>query len=261
MSGYDNKGDQYEEEIFQICKKKGLIKDNSQRAGAGTGADLKIFKKNNEINLEVKYIHGADWGQKYLDYRDNKGWFWKNPDDVTALYDGINLLSNINPDFRPQNVNHNNFLIKEWNKKRRVIITQKEKDYDLQNFDKSGLHCKNEILFKYYEQKNCYYLQLKNHGLYHLLRDEYNLGTIQFDGEMSIRLRAKPFHAHEYLVDGKKIKSKSKFESLKKNKLGNNFQIIKTPWDYGFQAVLRLSKSPSISNFNLEDEDNIFFKN
>ena len=135
MSGYDNKGDQYEEEIFQICKKKGLIKDNSQRAGAGTGADLKIFKKNNEINLEVKYIHGADWGQKYLDYRDNKGWFWKNPDDVTALYDGINLLSNINPDFRPHNVNHNNFptiiFIKTIKPKRLLLLKILKHNFDL----------------------------------------------------------------------------------------------------------------------------------
>ena len=103
-------------------------------------------------------------------------------------------------------------------------------------------------------------MQLKNHGLYHLLEDKFNLGTIQFDGEMSIRLRAKPQHAHAYFIDGKKIKTKTEFENRKINNLGNDFEITNTPWDYKFEAVLKLEHKPTISNFNLENEDNIFFK-
>ena len=45
-----------------------------------------------------------------------------------------------------------------------------------------------------------YYIQLKKRGVpskeptfgfYHLFEDKYNLGTIQFDGQMQLRLRCK----------------------------------------------------------------------
>lgn len=254
MSGY-NKGDAYEEEIFQICANKKIIKPGSNRAGAGSAADLVILKKGNEINIEVKY-KSADWGQKYLDYRDEGGWFWENPDKVTELYDAIGLISHI-PIFRPRNINHNN--LKNWKKIRKEIIGQKDKDFDLSSFKKDSISCENKILFQYYKQKNCFYLQLKNFGLFHLSEDRFNLGTPQFDGEMIIRLRAKPFHAHAYYIDEKQIKTKTRYLDLKQRGEGSSFKIIETPWDYGFQAVLKLKKAPSKSKYNLDNPNNIFF--
>jgi len=259
MKGYDNKGDAYEEKIFNICKQKKIIKPGSSRAGAGSGADLVIFRKGNEINIEVKFIKSslkdADWGQKYLDYRERDGWFWSNPDKVTNLYDAINLISFI-PIFRPKNINHNDD--ENWIEARKQIISQEDKNFDLNSF-KGNIPCENDILFQYYAQKNCFYLQLKNYGLFHLLEDKFDIGTPQFDGEMNIRFRAKPFHAHAYYVDGKKIGTKTKYLELEKSKNGSIFVIEDTPWDYGFQAVLKLKKAPSKSKYDLEDEDNIFF--
>ena len=39
----------------------------------------------------------------------------------------------------------------------------------------------------------------------------------------------------------------------------SSFKIIETPWDYGFQAVLKLKKAPSKSKYNLDNPNNIFF--
>jgi hypothetical protein len=40
--GY-NRGDSYEEIIFNILQKKQLLAPNSSRAGAGTGTDIKFI--------------------------------------------------------------------------------------------------------------------------------------------------------------------------------------------------------------------------
>ena len=87
MSGY-NKGDAYEEEIFQICANKKIIKPGSNRAGAGSAADLVILKKGNEINIEVKY-KSADWGQKYLDYREK---LFRNHGDISYFDESLKKI-------------------------------------------------------------------------------------------------------------------------------------------------------------------------
>jgi len=63
MMGY-NKGDTYEQEIFERLIAKNLIVIDSTRGGAGNLADIKFLHNLQEINLEVKLDLEADYGQK-----------------------------------------------------------------------------------------------------------------------------------------------------------------------------------------------------
>ncbi len=59
-SGY-NKGDAYEQVIFNILQHKGFLSPNATRAGAGTGVDIKFLHNSGEHNLEVKLDLKADY--------------------------------------------------------------------------------------------------------------------------------------------------------------------------------------------------------
>lgn len=48
--GY-NKGDIYENTIFQILQSKKILTKDSVRAGAGGGADIKFLHKSQECNF------------------------------------------------------------------------------------------------------------------------------------------------------------------------------------------------------------------
>ena len=61
-------------------------------------------------------------------------------------------------------------------------------------------------------------------------KDYFNIGTDQFNGEVSLRLRAKSHNNHD---------PKTK---------------IPTPWNYSFFAVMKLSKNPTKSKFDLDDD-------
>ena len=65
--GY-NKGDTYEEKIFDIFKNKGLLKPGTLRAGAGGKPDIMFLHNGKEYNLEAKENQGADYGQNILFY-------------------------------------------------------------------------------------------------------------------------------------------------------------------------------------------------
>jgi hypothetical protein len=246
--GY-NKGDTYEEKIFDICKDRKAVYPGTERAGAGTGADICLSHKKKKVRVEVK-SKGADWGGKYLDFASGS-WFWQNPDTVTSLYDEMGLIEMIDPTFVPRNANHDELPVKEWNKLRKLKIKQEDKQYDNDNFERRT-PCSLDILFEYYKKKNCFYIQLEGFGFYHLYEDNSKLNTPQFDGEMVVRFRNKTQHAHAYYVDKKKISTKKKYNEKKDKKDGHDFKIVETPWDTTFSAVMKLSKKPTPSQLNLE---------
>ena len=111
--GY-NKGDTYEEKIYDICKAKNLIYPGSMRGGAGNLGDITLDHNGTRLIVEVKEYQ-ADYGQKYMQYINGK-WTWDSPDRITDYYDGIGLLDEIDPTFVPYNSNTKGYNALEWRK-------------------------------------------------------------------------------------------------------------------------------------------------
>ena len=92
--GY-NKGDNYEQNIFDLLTARGLIAIGSTRAGAGNTTDIKFLHDFQEYNLEVKLDLEADYGQKMLKW-DNGIWSWCVDDAVTLFYTSVGVLDIVN---------------------------------------------------------------------------------------------------------------------------------------------------------------------
>ena len=197
--GY-NKGDSYEGEIFDIMKMKRVLKPDSKRAGAGGAADIVFVHKGTDYNLEVKEDQKADFGQKYLKWKNDE-FVWRVDDSTTKLYTEFGVLDFING---VENVRK--FHLNKIEKKDEEITRLDNKE-DQNFFDmKFKISQENDLLAKYYNEKGVYYIQIGYHskipdgkksprrskcGFYHLGSDPAKLGTNRFDGYMLIRFRAK----------------------------------------------------------------------
>ncbi|OIP70539.1 MAG: hypothetical protein AUK43_08825 [Oscillatoriales cyanobacterium CG2_30_40_61] len=187
-SGY-NKGDIYEQKIFEILQNRNLLSPNSNRAGAGGGADLKFIHLSQEYNLEVKLDLKADYGQKTLGWKEGI-WFWNVQDETTNFYTSIGVI---------EYVNRKNII------PYRYTINKADLDKDHRSSDQKIFEDYVDIeiraLHSYYAEKNCFYIQIGGYGFYHLQEDILNLGTPQFNCNMKLRLRAKTVHSfpvHQY---------------------------------------------------------------
>jgi hypothetical protein len=180
--GY-NKGDNYEQNIFDLLTAKGLIAIGSTRGGAGNATDIKFLHNFQEYNLEVKLDLEADYGQKMLRWNDGI-WSWCVDDPVTAFYTSVGVLDIVNA---------KNFIPNRYSIPRDEITMQHKKQ------DQKAFEDKVEIdinsLYDFYGGKDCYYIQIGGYGFYHLKRDVLFLGTPQFDCKMNLRLRAKTIHS------------------------------------------------------------------
>ena len=90
-----NRGDSYEDIVFNICQRKGIVADDTTRGGASTGADIKFIHNGSINNLEVKLDLNADYGQKGLVWENNI-WRWRKEDSITRMYDTIGILDHLN---------------------------------------------------------------------------------------------------------------------------------------------------------------------
>ena len=218
--GY-NKGDNYEQNIFDLLTARGLIAIGSTRAGAGNTTDIKFLHDFQEYNLEVKLDLEADYGQKMLKW-DNGIWSWCVDDAVTLFYTSVGVLDIVNA---------KNFIPNRYSIARDEITTQQK------NQDQKAFEDKVEIdinsLYDFYGSKNCYYIQIGGYGFYHLKQNILSLGTPQFDCRMKLRLRAKTIHSspvYKYgfyavlKVDKKKKPKKSCFDIEQKD--GREFSPI-----------------------------------
>jgi hypothetical protein len=180
--GY-NKGDNYEQNIFDLLTAKGLIVIGSTRGGAGNLTDIKFLFDFQECNLEVKLDLDADYGQKMLRW-DNGIWSWCVEDAVTSFYTSVGILNIINA---------KNFIPNRYSIPKNEITCQHKKQ------DQKAFEDKVEIdinsLHDFYSSKNCYYIQIGGYGFYHLKQDILSLGTSQFACTMKLRLRAKTIHS------------------------------------------------------------------
>ncbi|GBO56229.1 hypothetical protein APA_4559 [Pseudanabaena sp. lw0831] len=180
--GY-NKGDNYEQNIFDLLTAKGLIAIGSTRGGAGNTTDIKFLHDFQEYNLEVKLDLEADYGQKMLRWNDGI-WSWCVDDAVTSFYTSVGVLDIVNA---------KNFIPNRYSIARDEITAQHK------NQDQKAFEDKVEIdinsLYNFYSGKDCYYIQIGGYGFYHLKQDILSLGTPQFDCRMKLRLRAKTIHS------------------------------------------------------------------
>jgi len=187
MPPYNNKGDAYEEKIYEICKQNKIIPEGFQRGGAGNAADIIFIHKNKEHRLEVKNGLGADFGQRTLKWKNGK-WSWSRKDALSELYDGLGLINLIDEDFIPNlyTVEHNE-----------SIFNYNHKMEDMRAFEQS-IPIDTEKLYTFYSLKDCYYIQVGDgFGFYHLQEDVAGLGTSQFKAKLKLRFRAKTVHSRK----------------------------------------------------------------
>jgi hypothetical protein len=231
--GY-NKGDKYEDKITKILINKQLLSKDYKRAGASDKTDIDfIFDKKN-FNIEIKADENADYGQKYLKWNKDNGWTWSKNDNVIEMYSNMKIIETyIDSSFIPRKFT-----------KEKLLITNKDKVYDQKKFEKPNIEIPLNTLFEYYAEKKCFYIQLQNHGLYYMREDINNLGVPQFDGAISLRLRAKTIYSTERK---RKKNDKGKFITINTGK--------PTPWNYNFLGVIKMSKKPSPSNKDIEELD------
>lgn len=212
MAGY-NRGDAYEEKIEQICRKKGILPLDFSRAGAGSGADIIFVHHGNKNILEVKADLKADYGQRKLNW-SNGLWTWAKKDEISDFYTKLGILDNIQ---------QKNIIPLRYTKQKDKI-TLPDRDVDRRLFEEPNIPISTGALFDYYEKENTYYMQIGGYGFYHLSKDPLCLGTPQFDGFMSLRLRAKTHHSFP-------------------------------PHAYSFFAVLKVGQPPTCSIYDLEELD------
>ena len=180
--GY-NKGDRYEEKIFEILQKRNLLSPEAKRGGSSSKPDLIFLHQSRPSFLEVKLDLKADYGQKMLKWEDGV-WSWCRDDSVTQLYSHLKILDHINS----KKIIPNRCTIPK------EEITQAQKTEDQKQFeDKREIDI--NALYQYYTNRNCYYIQIGGYGFYHLEQDILNLGTPQFKCKMLLRLRAKTIHS------------------------------------------------------------------
>ena len=230
--GKTNLGFEYEKKIIKILKKEKLIPEDKKITGGSDKADLVVNYGGNKIIIELKNKdQGADYGQKELIWSSDKLWSWslgknKTEDATVKLFKGLKIIENyIDKDFKPRRYSKK----KSMKAKKKSIyedVTVEDYKYDLKHMEKPNIPIPLNTLFKYYAIKNCFYIQIEKSGFYHLQEDKFKLGTKQFDGKISLRLRAK-------------------YRGSRKN-------ISKKPWDYGLLAKISLTKKATPSHLDIE---------
>ncbi|MDG2417132.1 MAG: hypothetical protein P8M06_05350 [Pelagibacterales bacterium] len=230
-----NKGFDYEDKIIKILQQKKIIDESIKSPKGSDAVDVPILYKNNKVNLELKNNNkGADYGQKELLWNKENSWHWslgkkKIKDSVVKQYEEMQIIDRyIDKDFIPRK--YSKILLKE--QKISSIyeeVTKEDYLYDKKRMEKPNIIIPLETLFKYYENKNIFYIQIEDSGFYHLSKDVFSLGTSQFNGSIALRLRAKYRKSSE--------------------------MIDKEPWHYGFLAKIQLKVKPSPSSFDIEEKE------
>ncbi len=174
-----NQGQQYEEAIRTILKKRHLLPSDLADNDAG------FIHNRTDYYLEVKNKTAPDFGQKGLVWNSTTGWEWRETDVMTQLYDQLGVRFHI-----PQNFIPKKYSIPP------DLLSQADKTYDQNHFElRNILLDRPDYLYEYYERKHCYYIQIEGKGFYYLKRDVASLGVPQFVPQLTLRLRAKTHHS------------------------------------------------------------------
>jgi len=217
-----NKGHKYEDKIFELLEKIGLLYPGTTQEGMAGGVDAVFCHLGKPYDLEVKNGLGADYGQKKFSWIEKDGWTFSEEDDVTRFFtEHLAALAY---------VRRKGIVPKRYSKSKDKI-TYEDAAADQKAFEDRSFLVKAEALWRYYGEKGIHYIQVGDgYGFYHLDGDVAKLGTSQFDCDFILRFRAK-YHDR---VDRQRG------------------TLAPTPWNYSFFAVLRVKGKPKKSKYNLE---------
>ncbi len=186
-----NQGQIYERKIQQILRTRNLLPNNLE------GNDAGFIQRGISYFVEIKNKNAPDFGQKGLIWsKSTKTWNWRETDVVTGLYDGFGVKNYIDRNFVPR---RHSIEPKE-------KISEQDKKFDQQNFEKSGITLPNiNLLYEFYARKRCFYIQIEGKGLFYLKQDAASLGVPRFNPLLTLRLRAKthhslPIHAYSFFA-------------------------------------------------------------
>ena len=217
----NNKGFQYEVEIYNILKSNNLTPPTFKPAGGGHGPDGMFMFHGQPYNFEIKLDQKADYGQVQLNYKNGSWDFGGSNEEAKELYNSLGVLD---------------FVRKQWGKSgqpRKGSVssrdfTQDDVSHDYSNFKNAYMTVPASLLASHYGKKGTYYIQVGGVGFYHLKKDEAKLGTPQFDATLKLRIRIK------------------RTGSSRLNQ-------------YGFLTALKIDKKASKSKFDM-DKDLEFLK-
>lgn len=204
-----NRGLLYEAKIRHILEKRKLLTPALFVKVQAKKADAGFIHDGDEFFLEIKNQTAPDFGAKKIIY-DPKfdKWKWNDPDRISSLFNRLGVLKKIN-DFTPRK------YVKADNK-----LTKTDKKFDRQSFENRivdlGVAGRN-LLYDYYAEKKCYYIQIEGKGFYYLKRDVANLGVPRFNPTVELRLRAKTHGSDNIANYSFRVVIVSKRETMKES--------------------------------------------
>lgn len=215
-----NKGDAYEDDVFRILTEKKLLPENCKRGGASNKCDVQFIHNGKTFQVEVKNVWSTDFGQKRLSWSKEKDWHWIKKDSITDFYDKLGVIKFL----KARNIIPIRYT------KDKSLITQTDKRKDQNNFE-GKMDVPLEALLKYYENKDCFYIQIGGSGFYHLRKDAANLGTQPLDCKLWMRFRAKahttdPAHNYSFFAVLKLVSRPLKSKFSLDNTAGQIFPLI-----------------------------------
>lgn len=191
---YSVGGFAYEKKIQAILARSGAG-PKKLTAGAGHGADATFFGPDGkEYQLEVKDSPNVFAGQKNCFY-DGNTLKWSTPDDLTMLYDEINLrdtvLEKVQSKLDDAMVKLGiSALPSSMTNAQYWSVRNKSSDLAL---ELGTFRVEPKAIYQNYIMKDVHYIQLGDgYGFYFLDKDPANLGVPQFSPlNVSVRVRIK----------------------------------------------------------------------
>lgn len=236
-------GIRYEKIIYDILKKCKLNNSDSYfntQKESELGCLNKIENSNDiicnyikelDIPIEIKKKDTPDWMQCILKLIDNK---WRCSPNCKIPEKSRDIFQNLLKDIELYEGNIPPFLNRRLTYDEWLKIKQ-----DTGLYKDVFINIPSDTIKKLYQEKNCYYIQISEKGLFHLGNDICNFGVPEFICEQEIRIRIKvnsktDRHGHCRLTVMAACKpininklEKSKFSLDKIKKLPKNLKYIK----------------------------------
>lgn len=177
-------GNKYENEVCNIVKQCITPEDKSLLnskilGGSSSRHDIVCRWGDKLIPMEIKKKNAPDWTQCSLNFIDG---MWKSsprakiPRQAKEIFENLvpqDLYNNVVPPFVERKITH-----EEW-------LTLKEPFKDVY------VDVPPDTIRNLYKSKGCYYIQISEHGLYHLGEDICEFDVPIFECEQRIRIRIK----------------------------------------------------------------------
>jgi hypothetical protein len=176
----------------KLLQKKLLPKPLSYYGGSdNTAPDGEFLYKGKIYKVEYKLDMKADFGQSTLDYDKKKNrWYvtGKNTKEGLQIQElmrgaGVENLINSNQGWKKSGIPN------KFNVEYRVTKQQAKEDYE--EFPNKYVRIDRNSVNKYYAEKDTYYIQIGNYGLYYMEDNPADLDIPKFLPDLRVRMRLK----------------------------------------------------------------------